>query len=96
VAGVTEFPVRVAVADDYDELRQLFGAAMMLEFSPDEKARALFEPERPLAVNDGDEVVGTAKALTRHMSIPGAVVPAAHVTGVGVRATHRRKASCPA
>jgi predicted acetyltransferase len=64
---------------------------MMLEFPPDEKARALFEPERALAVNDGDEVVGTAKALTRDMSIPGAVVPAAHVTGVGVRATHRRK-----
>jgi predicted acetyltransferase len=88
---VTDYPVRTAVADDYDELLRCFGTAMMFEFKPDETGRALFEPDRALAVTDGDEVVGTAKVLTRDLSVPGAIVPAAHVTGVGVRATHRRR-----
>jgi predicted acetyltransferase len=88
---VTELTVRVAASDEYDELRRCFAAAMMMEWPPDETGRALFEPERALAVDDGDEVVATARALTRDLSVPGAVVPAAHVTGVGVRATHRRK-----
>jgi predicted acetyltransferase len=90
-AGVTELTVRVAAADEYDELRRCFADAMMIEWPASETGRAVFEPERALAVNDGDEVVATAKALTRDLSVPGAVVPAAHVTGVGVRATHRRK-----
>jgi len=88
---VTELTVRVAAADEYDELLRCFADAMMIEWPASETGRAVFEPERALAVNDGDEVVATAKALTRDLSVPGAVVPAAHVTGVGVRATHRRK-----
>lgn len=88
---MSDFPVRVAVADDYEALVRCFGDALMHEFKPDDTAKALFEPERALAVDDGDEVVGTAKVLTRDMSVPGAVVPAAHVTGVGVKATHRRR-----
>jgi predicted acetyltransferase len=83
--------VRVAASDEYDELLRCFADAMMIEWPASETARAVFEPERALAVNDGDEVVATAKALTRDLSVPGALVPAAHVTGVGVRATHRRR-----
>jgi predicted acetyltransferase len=90
-ARVTDLTVRVAASDEYDKLRLCFADAMMIEWPADETGRALFEPERALAVDDGDEVVATARALTRDLSVPGAVVPAAHVTGVGVRATHRRK-----
>jgi predicted acetyltransferase len=88
---VSDFPVRVAKAEDYDAMMRCFGAALMFEFPPDEKYRAAFEPDRALVVTDGDEVVGTTRVLTRDLSIPGAIVPAAHVTGVGVSATHRRR-----
>jgi predicted acetyltransferase len=91
--SVTEFPyaLRTATTDDFDELQALFGAAMMVELQPDDLARELFEPDRALVVSDGDQVVGTTRALTRDLSVPGGVVPVAHVTAVGVRATHRRR-----
>ncbi|WP_020392100.1 GNAT family N-acetyltransferase [Kribbella catacumbae] len=88
---MTEFPVRPAVAEDYEEMGALFAGAMLFESSVDDLGRRLFEPERALAATDGAELVGTTRALTRDLSVPGAVVPAAHVTGVGVRATHRRR-----
>lgn len=88
---VTEYPVRQARAEDYEEMGALFAGAMMFEPSVDDLGRRLFEPERALVVTDGAEIVGSTRALTRDLSVPGAVVPAAHVTGVGVRATHRRR-----
>src|SRR5262245_56625779 len=72
-------------------MMRTFGSALMFEFPFDESYRAAFEPDRALVVTDGDEVVGTARVLTRDLSVPGAIVPAAHVTGVGVSATHRRR-----
>ncbi|MGH3730284.1 MAG: GNAT family N-acetyltransferase [Micromonosporaceae bacterium] len=53
--------------------------------------RKPFEPERSLAVFDGDAVVATTGIFTRDLSVPGAVLPAAHVTMVSVLATHRRR-----
>jgi predicted acetyltransferase len=53
--------------------------------------RKVFEPERSLAVFDGAEAVATTGIFSRDLSIPGAVVPAAHVTMVSVLATHRRR-----
>ncbi|WP_405065027.1 GNAT family N-acetyltransferase [Kribbella sp. NBC_01510] len=63
----------------------------MFDPSPDDLGRRLFEPRRALVATDGAEVIGTTRALTRDLSVPGGVVPAAHVTGVGVKATHRRR-----
>ncbi|MFG1906282.1 GNAT family N-acetyltransferase [Kribbella sp. NPDC048928] len=83
--------LRVARADEHDLISGLFGAAMMFDASPDDLGRQLFEPERALVATDGDELIGTTRALTRELSVPGAVIDAAHVTGVGVRATHRRR-----
>ncbi len=89
---VTDFEVRAAEAGEFDAVRAVFSAAMMFEVTPDDDlARQLFEPERTLVAVDGGEFIGTTLALTRNLSVPGAVVPAAHVTGVGVRATHRRR-----
>ncbi|MFC0625718.1 GNAT family N-acetyltransferase [Kribbella deserti] len=87
----SEYEVRAAQAGEYDQFAGLFAAAMMFESSPGELDRELFEPERALVAVDGGQFVGTAKAMTRDLSVPGAVVPAAHVTAVGVRATHRRR-----
>ncbi|WP_328334651.1 GNAT family N-acetyltransferase [Kribbella sp. NBC_00382] len=88
---MNELNVRAAAAGEYDEVRVLFAGAMMFDSSPTELGRRMFEPERTLVVTDGPDIVGTTQALTRDLSIPGAVVPAAHVTGVGVKATHRRR-----
>jgi hypothetical protein len=92
----SEYVLRAATADDHDRFVSLFATAMMFESTPTDLDRELFEPERALLAVDGDKLVGTAKAMSRDLSVPGAVVPAAHVTAVGVRATHRRRASSPA
>ena len=56
-----------------------------------EMDRTLVELERTLAVLDGPEIVGTTAVLTRELTIPGAVMSVAAVTGVGVLPTHRRR-----
>lgn len=53
--------------------------------------RGPFEPERSLAVFDGDQVVATTGIYTRELGVPGTVVPAAHVTMVSVAPTYRRQ-----
>ncbi|MGC4943821.1 GNAT family N-acetyltransferase [Kribbella sp. DT2] len=87
----SEYVLRAATADEHDRFYGLFAAAMMFESTPTDLDRELFEPERALVAVDGDQLVGTAKAMTRDLSVPGAVVSAAHVTAVGVRPTHRRQ-----
>lgn len=59
----------------------------------DERAseRTVSEVERSLAAFDGAEIVGTAGAFSFRLSAPGAVLPAAGVTQVGVKPTHRRR-----
>ncbi|HEX9999479.1 MAG TPA: GNAT family N-acetyltransferase, partial [Actinoplanes sp.] len=49
------------------------------------------EADRSLVADDGGTVVGHTTAQTRELTVPGAVVPAAHVTGVAVAPTHRRR-----
>jgi predicted acetyltransferase len=88
---MTEIEVRTTEAAEFDAAQELFGGAMMFDATPDELSRELFEPERALVATEDGAIVGTTRALTRELSVPGAVVDAAHVTGVGVRATHRRR-----
>ncbi|GAA4893004.1 putative acetyltransferase [Stackebrandtia albiflava] len=83
--------VRSATAEDYEVVSGRFATAMMFPFTPTDEKRAVFEPERTLVAESGGEVVGTARALTRTLSVPGGIVPAAHVTGVGVAPTSRRR-----
>jgi predicted acetyltransferase len=57
-----------------------------------EADRATFEAGRTHGMRDGRELVGVARAWASELSLPGgAGLPAAAVTGVGVRATHRRR-----
>jgi predicted acetyltransferase len=51
----------------------------------------IIEPGRTIVVDDGGTIVGSAAVQTRDMTVPGGVIPVAHVTGVGVAATHRRR-----
>ena len=54
-------------------------------------AGLVFEPERSLAVFDGGEIVATAGAYTRDLTVPGGPRPVAAVTVVAVKPTHRRR-----
>lgn len=49
------------------------------------------ELERALAAYEGDQVVGTAGIISFDLTVPGATLPVAGVTMVGVHPTHRRR-----
>jgi predicted acetyltransferase len=88
-----EISLRTAVADDWDTISMLLGLVFHVT---DEKAMrgvegSVFEPERAIVAEDGDLIVGHAAAFTRELTVPGAILPAAHVTLVGVAPTHRRR-----
>jgi len=88
-----ELAMRTATADDWPGVSGLM-RTVFLSGSDNEREevdRAVFEPERSLVVTDGDAIVGHAGAFTRELTVPGAVLPAAHVTLVGVAPTHRRR-----
>lgn len=79
-----------------DEL-EAFEAAAHRAFHEDAHADdiaidlALSEPERTLAVFDGDEIVATTLALSRALTVPGGIVPVAAVSAVGVAPGHTRR-----
>ena len=92
--GVTDdITIDVPTADDGDA----FFAAMMHAFGEDgtpayvEHEKMVFEPERCLAARRDGVIVGTAGIFTRRLSVPGASVPAGHVTFVSVAPTARRR-----
>lgn len=61
---------------------------------PEERAMrvAVFEFDRTLAAFDGDEIAGTGAIFSFDMTVPGgAAVPAAGVTWISVKPTHRRQ-----
>jgi predicted acetyltransferase len=88
-----ELQIQVSGAHDWDDISRMLRVAFHQGFDEerDGNERAVFEPDRSLLIRDGAEVVAHAAAYTRELSVPGAVVPAAHVTQVGVAATHRRR-----
>ncbi|MEP6696489.1 MAG: GNAT family N-acetyltransferase [Pseudonocardiales bacterium] len=51
----------------------------------------IYEPERSLAVFDGDQPVASAVAYSRNLTVPGGPLPAACVSWVAVAPTHRRR-----
>ncbi|MCO8271466.1 GNAT family N-acetyltransferase [Actinoplanes sp. TRM 88003] len=51
----------------------------------------IIEPGRSVVAIDEGTIVGNAAVQSRDLTVPGAVIPAAHVTGVGVAPTHRRR-----
>jgi predicted acetyltransferase len=79
-----------------DELRDFarsLWAAFHADMSDADAARweRVLEPERTLAVRDDGRIVAGCGIFTRRLAVPGGVVPAAAVTLVGVRPTHRRR-----
>ncbi len=84
---------RIATEDDYDQRTELLSTAFLSdpEMADAEKFRMIDELERTHVVEDSGTVVGTGQLLTRELSVPGGVLPAAHVSAVAVAPTHRRR-----
>lgn len=84
---------RAATADDWDAIHSLL-SLLFHDADSDELRQvegSVYEPERGLVATDDEVVVGHAAAYTRELTVPGAILPAAHVTLVGVAPTHRRR-----
>lgn len=85
--------VRKATADDLGTLWAMVSGAFLGDPEDDqiEQGRLVFEPERTYVIDDDGRPVASGAVVSRELSVPGATLPAAHVTGVGVAATHRRR-----
>ncbi|HET8640370.1 MAG TPA: GNAT family N-acetyltransferase [Pseudonocardiaceae bacterium] len=88
-----ELPIRTATPDDWGAISRLLSSAFNEAFDEERNRveHGIYEPERCLVATDGADVVANAGVFTRDLTVPGAVVPAAHVTMVGVAPTHRRR-----
>lgn len=89
----TDLELRTCTADDWPQLAELITGAFLSDVDDDmlDVYRLVNEPERTHVVTDAGRMVATGAVYTREMTVPGAVVPVAHVSGVAVAATHRRR-----
>jgi len=88
-----EIRLRAGAAEDWDAISDLMGYVFHETFTDEIRSSegSVFEPERSIVAEDGKVIVGHAAAYTRDVTVPGGIVPAAHVTLVGVAPTHRRR-----
>jgi predicted acetyltransferase len=87
--------ITIEVADerDWDDIYSVVALAFHHGGDPDVSAveRLPFEPLRTLVARRDGAAVGTVGLLTRALSVPGAILPAAHVTNAAVAPTARRQ-----
>ena len=85
--------MRAATDADLPALVEFILGAFLRDPEDDELdvQRLIAEPDRTHMITDGATIVGTGMIHTRDLTVPGAVIPAAHVTGVAVASTHRRQ-----
>ncbi len=90
---MTGYSLRAATTADIDAFARVIRAAFNVTGEPDptDTIRTVIDPQRYTLAHLDGEIVGTAGILTRDLAVPGAVIPAAHVTAVTVAATHTRK-----
>lgn len=89
----SEIRLRTAVAQDWDSIADLLGYVFHENYTAEMRASELtvLELDRSIIAEDGKVVAGHTTAFSREVTVPGGTVPAAHVTGVGVLPTHRRR-----
>jgi len=85
--------IRAVTGDELDAFTAAAHAAFHEDGHPLDTALELqlLEPERTLAVIEDGQMVATAAALTRELTVPGGTLPVAGVTGVGVVPGHTRR-----
>jgi predicted acetyltransferase len=89
-SGIT---IRAGDADDWPAASDLLAFAFHEQPTPESRAveGSVVESDRTLLAEDGGTMVAHAGAYTRELTVPGAILPAAHVTLVGVAPTHKRR-----
>jgi predicted acetyltransferase len=89
----SDYEFRTAVDDDWPIVSKLMAEAFNDEMDDEwnELEHSVFESARSIVATQNGAIVGMVSAFTRDLTIPGGVVPAAHVTMVNVGATHRRQ-----
>ena len=87
------FPVRVLTDEDWPAILEVDSNAFGSTFGAEvlEGEQVLHEPGRTLGAFDGPTLVGLTSAFSFDLTVPGAVVPAAGISWVGVLPTHRRR-----
>ena len=88
-----EYVLRTGTPEDFDQMAELLAVAFHEDWDEEtvELERGVYEPERAALAFLGDTMVGVSASYTRDLTVPGGVVPSAHVTLVSVEATHRRR-----
>ena len=89
----TPMEMRPATREEFDDFDRAVMAAFHREVTEEDRRafRRTDEPERSLAWFDDGRIVAGTSIYSRHVTVPGAVVPCAAVTAVGVVPTHRRR-----
>ncbi|MEU0212253.1 GNAT family N-acetyltransferase [Streptomyces canus] len=87
------YPLRPVSDGEFATWARMIANAYGSDWSDEELAhmRAAIELDRTIAAFDGNTPVGGAALYTRSLTVPGAVLPVAGVTWVGVAPTHRRR-----
>lgn len=90
---MSEYTIGVARGEDWDDIYRIVRTAFLSEHSDEASAvdRAAIEIDRTLVARRDGELVGSGSIQTRRLAVPGATVPAAHVTMVAVAASARRR-----
>jgi predicted acetyltransferase len=80
-------------AGAWEELLELLDLAFSAPWSDEqyETERRIWERERSVVASEDGQLVGHTGTFTLQLSVPGGQLPAAGVTMVGVRPTHRRR-----
>ncbi|WP_306208760.1 GNAT family N-acetyltransferase [Actinoplanes sp. RD1] len=89
----SDIVIRAGTAQDWDAICDLLTGLFHESWSQETRdaEQSVWEPGRSLVAEDGDVVAGHAAAYTRELTVPGTIVPAAHISLVGVAPTHRRR-----
>jgi predicted acetyltransferase len=85
--------LRPATREEFDDFGRAVLSAFHRELTEEDSRHyeRIDEPERSLAWFDDGRIVAGTMIYSRHVTVPGAVVPCAAVTAVGVVPTHRRR-----
>ncbi|GAA0477951.1 UPF0256 protein [Actinoplanes capillaceus] len=88
-----EIQIRPTTQGDVAGILDLLGTVFHEDYPEEVRdwETGVLELDRSLVADDAGQVVGHIDAYTRDLTVPGAVVPAAHVSGAGVVPTHRRR-----
>jgi predicted acetyltransferase len=89
-SGIT---IRAGEAEDWPAVADLIAYAFHDQPTPETRdvEGSVVETERTLLAEDDGTIVAHAGAYTRELTVPGAILPAAHVTLVSVAPTHKRR-----